>query len=239
MASITRTFAQIVALSLSLAVCAGCKSDNENSNAGVKGLSQADADKMNSSRSSFDQPGDPPFNVETRFAAGQLAESQNNPGAAIEQYKEALKIDPKHQPSMFRLAVVYTQAKAYPQAIEAWKKYIAATNNSARGYSNLGFCYELAGKNAEAEAAYKMGLARDPKCEPCCINYGMMLVRTGRVEDGRNLLQTVLEPAQAAYNIGSVLEQTGRKDQAREEYNKALKLDPNFQQAQARLSAMN
>jgi Flp pilus assembly protein TadD len=67
----------------------------------------------------------------------------------------------------------------------------------------------------------------------------MMLARTNRVEEGRAQLEAVLKPAEAAYNIGSVLEQTGRKDQAREEYNKALKLDPNFQQAQARLSALN
>ena len=237
MPSTTRSFAKIFALSF--AVCAGCNSGGDNSNAGMRGLSQNEADRLNSNRSTFDQPGDPPFTADTRFAAGQLAEAQNVPAAAVEQYREALKVNPKHQPSLYRLAVVYTQQKAYPQAIDAWKKYITATNNSANGYSNLGFCYELAGKNTEAEAAYRAGIARDPNCEPCRINYGMMLARTNRIEEGRAQLQMVLKPAEAAYNIGSVLEQTGRKDLAREEYNKALKLDPNFQQAQARLSALN
>ena len=128
---------------LSLAI-AGCNS-NKDSAAGVKGLSQDEADAMNSSRSKFDTPGDPAFTADTRFAAGQLAESQNVPGAAVEQYREALKIDPKHQPSLYRLAMVYTQQKAYPQAIETWRRYLAVTNNSANAYSNLGFCYELAG----------------------------------------------------------------------------------------------
>src|SRR5215212_4138889 len=153
MTSTTRSFARIFALSF--AICAaGCSSGDKN-DGGVHGLSQADADRMNAGRSTFDQPGDPPFTADTRFAAGQLAEAQNAPAAAVEQYREALKVNPKHQPSLFRLAVVYTQQKAYPQAIDAWKKYIAATNNSANGFSNLGFCYELAGKNAEAEATYK------------------------------------------------------------------------------------
>jgi tetratricopeptide (TPR) repeat protein len=222
---------------LSLAV-GGCNSSRDSA-AGVKGLSQGEADRMNADRSQFDSAEDPVINAETRFAAGQLAESQGVPGAAVDQYREALKVNPKHQPSLYRLAVVYTQQKAYPQAIEAWRRYLAATDNSANAYSNLGFCYELAGKTAEAEASYKAGIAKDPKCQPCRVNYGLMLTRTGRVPEARAQLETVLKPAEAAYNIGSVLEQIGRKDQAREEYNRALKLDPNFQQAQARLSALN
>jgi Flp pilus assembly protein TadD len=66
-----------------------------------------------------------------------------------------------------------------------------------------------------------------------------MLARTGRVPEARTQLESVLKPAEAAYNSGSVLETVGRKDQAREEYTRALKLDPGFQQAQARLSALN
>src|SRR5262245_8341472 len=90
------SFASIVILSLAC----GCGSNNDNSGAGVKGLSQNEADRLNSQRSQFDQPGDPAFTADTRFAAGQLAESQNAPGPAMEQYREALKIDPKHQPSL-------------------------------------------------------------------------------------------------------------------------------------------
>src|SRR5215203_6008458 len=101
MASSARSFAKIFALSF--AVCTGCNSGGDNNNAGVKGLSQADSDRLNANRSTFDQPGDPPFTADTRFAAGQLAESQNAPAAAVEQYREALKVNPKHQPSLFRI----------------------------------------------------------------------------------------------------------------------------------------
>ncbi|CAN5589402.1 hypothetical protein BH09PLA1_BH09PLA1_21600 [soil metagenome] len=236
MRSNARSYASVLVLSLA---CSGCGGGGGEQGAGVKGLSQNEADRLNSNRSTFDQPGDPAFTADTRFAAGQLAEAQNVPAGAIEQYREALKVNPKHQPSLYRLAVVLTQQKAYPQAVDTWKKYIAATGNSASGYSNLAFCYELWGKTAEAEREYQAGIGRDPKSEPCRVNYGLMLARTGRVEEGRTQLEAVLKPAQAAYNIGSVLEQLGRKDLAREEYSKALKLEPGFQQAQARLAALN
>ena len=230
-----RKLASIVILSLAVGAC----NSNNDSGAGVKGLSQDEADRMAAGRSKFDSPGDPAFTADTRFAAGQLAESQGAPGPAIEQYLEALKLDPRHQPSLYRLGMVYTQQKAYPQAIDTWRRYLIVTNKSANAYSNLAFCYELAGKNAEAESNYQAGIARDPKCQPCRVNYGLMLVRTGRVPEARTQLEAALTPAEAAYNIASVLETVGRKDQAREEYTRALKLDPNFQQAQVRLSALN
>ena len=47
---------------------------------------------------------DPPFNADTRFAAGQLAESQGSFDNAITQYRETLKLNPNHRVAMFRLA---------------------------------------------------------------------------------------------------------------------------------------
>src|SRR4051794_13592943 len=41
--------------------------------------------------------GDPPLTADTRFAAGQLAESQGDAARAITQYRAALKIDPNHR----------------------------------------------------------------------------------------------------------------------------------------------
>jgi cytochrome c-type biogenesis protein CcmH/NrfG len=51
---------------------------------------------------------------------GSWRNRRGRPVGAVEQYREALKIDPKHQPSLYRLGMIYTQQKAYPQAIETW-----------------------------------------------------------------------------------------------------------------------
>lgn len=214
---------------------AGCATS---SNEGIKGLSQDDADRLNASRSNFDAPKDPAFTPATRFAAGQLAESQGAPQAALVQYSEALKLDPKHQQSLYRLGVVCAQLKMYPQAIEAWKRYIEATSGSAAAYGNLGFCYELAGRMTDAEQAYLHGIGHDPKSVSCRVNYGLMLVRRDRLAEGIEQLQTVLTPAEARYNIASVYEQMNRKVEARQQYEQALQLDPSMDEARVRLAAM-
>jgi len=192
----------------------------------------------NQPNATFETVKDPPITAETRFAAGQLAETRGLQSDAIRQYTDALHINPKHQPSMFRLAVVQTQLKEYPEAIQTWKSYVTVTNQSPAAYANLGFCYELAGDSNEAEAAYLRGISRDPKSQTCRVDYGLMLAARGQTDLALEQFQTVLSPAEAHYNVGSVFEQQGHKEQAKVEYRKALALDANLSDAQKRLDAM-
>lgn len=190
-------------------------------------------------KSSFDTEKEPSIAIETRYAAGQLAESQNNPANAMRQYEEGLRLKPDHVPSLYRLGVVAAQLKQYEKAIETWKRYVKATRESASGYGNLGFCHELAGDSQAAESAYLKGIAKDPKNHPCRVNYGLMLARQDRVTDAINQLRAVLTPAEVSYNLGSVHEQLGRREQAKAEYQKALSLDPAFHDAKQRLAGID
>jgi tetratricopeptide (TPR) repeat protein len=216
----------------------GCHQDNRDDVQGIKPVNADAAKEMNANRSQFDNVQDPPLNADTRYAAGQLAESQNNPQLAIKQYNECVKSNPNHTLALYRLGVCYSQLKQFPQAIETWNNYIKVTKGAAVGYSNLGFCYELAGQRDEAENAYKKGIQKDPYNQACRVNYGLMLARTGKTSEAINQLQVVLSPAEVRYNIGSVYEQLGRKEQAKAEYKKALELDPNLVDAQTKLATL-
>ncbi|HWE97444.1 MAG TPA: tetratricopeptide repeat protein [Tepidisphaeraceae bacterium] len=187
----------------------------------------------------FDVAKEPAITANTRYAAGQLAESDKSYDNAIAQYKFALESNPKHLKSLYRLGCLYAQLQRYPEAVEAWKRYVIATDGSATGYSNLGFCEELAGNPNAAEADYKRGIAKDPGNEPCRVNYGLMLARRGRTGEAVVQLQTVLTPAQVHYNLASVYELQHRKAQAKQEYQKSLELDPNFDDAKAKLASLN
>ena len=82
------------------------------------------------------------------------------------------------------------------------------------------------------------GIARDPKSQPCRVNYGLMLARHGRVDDGIAQMKPVLSEAEIHFNIGSVHEGLGRKELARLEYQKALQLDPKLKDASIRLQKL-
>ncbi|MDP9175266.1 MAG: tetratricopeptide repeat protein [Planctomycetota bacterium] len=183
-------------------------------------------------------PPAPPLTADTRFAAGQLAESQGHNEIAIKQYLAAIKIDSKHQPSLYRLGCLYAELKQYDNAIATWQDYVKATDETAAAYSNLGYCFELAGRNNEAEAAYHKGIAKDQSNLSCRTNYGLMLARHNRIPEAVRTWSPVLTEAEIHYNLASVYELDGRKFEARTEYEKALELDPKLGDAKNRLSSL-
>jgi tetratricopeptide (TPR) repeat protein len=186
----------------------------------------------------FDRGAEPALNPQTRFAAGQVAETQGKLDCAIVQYDQALRLNPKHIPSLYRMGVVMTKMKKYDVAVSMWERYIAATGNVASGYSNLGFCYEMAADVDNAEASYKKGIAIDPQSTPCRVNYGLMLARQNRQQEAEQQLATVLAPAEVAYNMASVYEQQGALARAKEELEKAIAANPNMTEAQNKLATL-
>ncbi len=179
---------------------------------------------------------EPPLKANTRFAAGQLDESEGKLDAAIHQYNDALSIDPNHLPSLYRLGVIYAEKKDYDKSIEIWNQYLAASDNAPEGYGNLGYCYELAGKSKAAQATYQKGIDKDENNAPCRTNYGLLLARKGRIQEAVRMWNPVLTQAEIHYNLASIYLQDGRKQEAKAEYQQALNLDPTMIDARARLS---
>lgn len=196
-----------------------------------QGEAKANADK-------FETSDDPPFTADTRYAAGQLAEAQGDFENATTQYREALKLNPKHLDAMFRLGGVYVQTQRFDDAITIWQRYIKLTNDAPHGYNNLALAYDAAGRTAEAEQAYKAAIAKDPHHQASRNNYGLMLARQNQVDAAIEQLSAVLPPAAVHYNLGRVCEQQGRAEEAKAYYRKALELDPKLRDARSRLAAL-
>ncbi len=206
---------------------------------GISNVSNDNANQLNAQHSKFEKADDPPFTPATHFAAGQLAESQEATASAIAHYQAALKIDPHHHDSLFRLGILYTKQKSFAHAITAWKQYVKESKNDPTAYANLGFCYELAGHNDDAEKSYLAGIARDQSNTACRVNYGLFLARAGRTEDATAQFKAVLPEAQVHYNLGSIFEQQGKREQAKIEFRQALQIDSNLTDAKTRLAALD
>jgi tetratricopeptide (TPR) repeat protein len=167
-----------------LAIVGGCASEKNKAKA-----DEADRTKMAEAQrevrqnpDKFETSEDPPIKADTYFAAGQLQEAQGDLNGAIKQYQAALKLEPNHKNALYRMGLAYTSLKKYPDAINTWRRYLKATDNSPAAYNNLALCYEQAGQLNDAEQAFKAGIARDPDDRSCRINYGLMLARRGRMQ---------------------------------------------------------
>jgi len=222
-------------LALLILFITGCAKNQQD----VAKLSEDKANALGAQHSKFEKSKDPPFTAATHFAAGQLAESQEAPLAAIAHYQEALRIDSHHRDSLFRMGVVYTKLKDWHYAIGAWKRYLKETKSDATAYANLAFCYDLAGHKSDAEKTYQEGVAKDPTNASCRVNFGLFLAREGRTEEAAAQWRAVLTEAQIHYNLGSIYEQQNKRELARTEFRQALQHDANLAEARTRLAALD
>ncbi len=224
-----------LAFALVVLLITGCAKNQQ----AVSNLSADNANALNAQHSKFEKSEDPPFTVQTLFAAGQLAETQEAPLAAISHYQAALRVDPHHRDSLFRVGVVYTKLRDWPRAIGAWKQYIKETKGDATAYANLGFCHDLAGHKDYAEKAYQEGIAHDPTNVSCRVNFGLFLAKEGRTDEAAAQWRAVLSEAQVHYNLGSIYEQQNKRDQAKAEFRQAIQHDANLVDAKTRLAALD
>ncbi len=200
---------------------------------------QAEASRLNSDEANLPVAKDPPLTANTRFAAGQVAESQGDADAAIHQYNKALDIDPKHLPSLYRLGVIAAEQKNYSESISIWKQYITASNDAPEGYGNLGYAYELNNQPDLAEATYKKGIEKDFRNPSCRTNYGLMLARRNKIPEAIKMWNPVLSDAEIHYDLAGIYAQNGRKQEAKAEYQRALACDPKLIDAKSRLSEID
>src|SRR4051812_15756325 len=77
---------------LGLLLASGCGNKNKDQQWGSNNTQT----KNGHPPAALEPRGTPPLNANTRFAAGQLAEAQDELDKAIGQFKEALKLNPKH-----------------------------------------------------------------------------------------------------------------------------------------------
>jgi tetratricopeptide (TPR) repeat protein len=182
---------------------------------------------------------EPPVTAATHVAAGQVSESRGDLPTAIVQYEQAVEKDPKMASAWYLLASARARATRYDASIAAWNSYIRLVGNDASAYANLGFTYDLARRNDDAERTYRRAIEIDPKNKPARTNYGLMLAKANRITEAQQQFAAVMPPAAVLYNIASVFEQQGKTDQAKAEYEAALKLDPKFRAARVRLDALN
>lgn len=204
----------------------GCNSSNQ----------RRTASREPSVQEKFELVDEPDITADTRFAAGQLAESRSDWNRAIYQYEAALKLNPKHRPSLSRLAAAYAITRQPVKSVPAAKRFVEVTGGSPESYNDLAQCYEYANRPGDAETAYKLGIDKDPQNRLCRTNYGLLLARIGRTDEARSQMSEVLPVAEVHYNIASVLEIQGKKDEARAEYRLAIAADPNLSDAKKRLA---
>ena len=168
---------------------------------------------------------------ETPLLQAQVHAALGNAREAEGYFSEAMALTPGQPAPIFELGVFYDGRQQHGKAAEQFRKVLALTPADPQAYDYLGLSLEALGEFAQAESAYRMGLARNtgPRFDPMLhYNYGRFLAKHGRLADAKSHLDQALKlsPAVRAvhYERAKLAEKLGDLPTARSHAERALQL---------------
>jgi tetratricopeptide (TPR) repeat protein len=184
-----------------------------------------------------------------------VAEVQSNLGNALVQQGEveeaivhlqkALQIDPTYAEAYNYMGNAAIKKGQAAEAIGYYQKAIEFNTSYAEAQNNLGVAFLRNGQVDEAIAHYKEAVEIRPGSAEMQFNLGNALARKGDWADAIACYQAALgtEPdagkaAKILNNLGGALEKIGKRDEAFEQFIKAVQMNGNYPEAHCNLARM-
>ncbi len=163
------------------------------------------------------------------------------PDLAASHLERAIQLMPTLATAHYNLGTLLHRQNELRRALQEYQlalKYASDEREAAHTHNNLGVLLNQLGQRDEAAAEFTQAIALNPYEQNSLIGRGMIEHEQGKLDDA---LQDFARASQVAssplafYWQGRVLEQKGQLSSAAEAYRSALKLAPNFGDAQVRL----
>lgn len=164
--------------------------------------------------------------------AGQVEE-------AIRLYERARSLDPGLTlAASRRLAVLYDLTENFAKSTAEYEAQLKAHPKDADLLNDVGYSYYCRGDWANAEAYLGRALKADPQHKRATMHLAMAYAAQGRWDDAFQQFCRAVRPADAHCNMAFLLASLGQTDAAKDQYRRALELDPALKLARAGLAKL-
>lgn len=156
---------------------------------------------------------------------------------AVAAYRKALTVDPNHIDALFNLANVAFKAKRFSVALENYQKVLTIAPQHLGALNNYGLLLCDLKQFDEAERAFKQLLSLKPDFRDGILSYGKMLRQINRLDESLLFLNESLTRVPSPQNLpihlllGSMYRETGKREESKAAYQKALEVDPSNTEA--------
>ncbi len=166
-------------------------------------------------------------------------QERGNHKEAIGEFKKALSIDPEYIKAYNGLGISYDLLGDFPKAIESYKR--ALKLNPALDYlhNNLGYSYLLQGKWEEAVSAFKKSISLNNQDHRFHDNLALAYAEKGWYDLALFEFKLAGDEAKAYFNLAQLYFRKGLYKEAKDQYAKALNLDPSSTIFRTKMEAMS
>lgn len=158
--------------------------------------------------------------AEAHFLSGLTHLKENRPGQALDEFKKAVRSDPKNPYAHKGLGIAHTQLRQYPEAISALRKALDLNPYYVDARNDLGTALILSGKRQEGKAELLAAFndATNPRPEFTSYNLANAYFEERQFAEAANWFRTSLarnkSNPQAYLGLADALLALGRPEEA-------------------------
>jgi tetratricopeptide (TPR) repeat protein len=173
---------------------------------------------------------------------GYVYAEQGQYEKSVSAYLKGLESDSSDAATWHTLGYLYDMLKAQDKAIQAFAFALERNPEDASAHNYIGYAYAEQGRNLdEALQHVQKALELEPDNSYFRDSLGWVYFKLGRLEDAAGELEKAsvgVEEPIIYEHLGDVYKEMGRSEAAKEQYNRALELDPENKQLKAKLKAI-
>ena len=166
---------------------------------------------------------------------GALLQQQGRLDEAIAEHRRAIALRPDYAAAHLHLGNVFKRQGKLDEALGSYENALKLKPDLPEACNNLGVVLQSQGKFAEALAAYERAMKLRPGDIEAAYNRAVALQQQGNREEAERAYRDILRqsPNRFVYvNLGGLLQEQGRLDEALAAFDAALTLDPDYAEAQ-------
>jgi tetratricopeptide (TPR) repeat protein len=160
--------------------------------------------------------------------AGQAYDEMKNANGAIEQFRAAVKADPKWPNAHFGLGYLLWTQNQYDEAAKEFAAELENVPDNAQAMTYLADCKVQLGQPTEAQPLVEKALKLDPNIGKAHMDLGIIYQDQGRLPDALRELTTAVkltpQDANIHWRLARLYQALGRREEAKAEFEKTSSL---------------
>jgi tetratricopeptide (TPR) repeat protein len=172
-----------------------------------------------------------PSNFDNNYRLGFANQLMHRMQDAASAYLRALELRPNDPRTNYNLGSVYLALSQFDDAVKYLRRATELDPKFGDAWANLGVALDLQGNAPAAELAYKRSIELRGAIPEIVLNLGLNLLAQGKAGEAADVLGNAAKQMNTPFarqRFADALAQSHKYDEAANEYEAALNIDPNY-----------